>query len=198
MLKYILFFMIIIIISMLIWPDNYITGGKTSVCVTYDVIDSPDEFKTDVGKHLYILEKYLDCEIKQQAEDPDIVVKLIKSDFEEDGVRLSSTTAGRPMLIEIDEGNWRGDNRSGLSIDEYKQYVILHEFLHAFGYDHQECNESTIHIVNGEKRCPIMYQSTKGPPPGTDFKCGFIPNPKVDFNTPWYSAMKYKLANLKK
>lgn len=71
-------------------------------------------------------------------------------------------------IIYIDEVNWRyGVVESGLSVSDYRTYLIQHEFMHALGYDHQECNSLT--APNGV--CPIMYQSTRGCPAG--FKCGY-------------------------
>lgn len=61
--------------------------------------------------------------------------------------------------IYIDEINWKGVKQSGLTPEEYKSYVIQHEFGHALGYDHQTCDEKT-------KTCPIMYQQTRGIPKG--------------------------------
>ena len=73
-----------------------------------------------------------------------------------------------PIRVYIDEVNWiYGVPESGLSHSEYKKYVIQHEFMHALGYDHQPCDETT--ATDG--RCPIMYQSTKSCPEG--FKCGY-------------------------
>jgi hypothetical protein len=78
--------------------------------------------------------------------------------------------------IYIDELNWlHGVTESGLSITEYRQYVIQHEFLHALGFDHQPCNKET--APNGV--CPVLYQSTRGCPNG--FKCGYQVTP-FDYN----------------
>jgi hypothetical protein len=71
-----------------------------------------------------------------------------------------------PIEIYINYDNWESCPESGLSVQEYQQYVILHEMMHALGYDHVECNNKT--STNGI--CPIMYQSTRGPPNG--FKTG--------------------------
>jgi hypothetical protein len=91
-------------------------------------------------------------------------------DFYPDGrpIRFSITlTKNRPDVY-IDGNNWLyGVKDSGLTLEQYKQYVILHEFGHALGYDHQPCNSST--AVNGV--CPVLYQSTRGCPKG--FKCGY-------------------------
>jgi hypothetical protein len=68
----------------------------------------------------------------------------------------------------IDSENWiNGVPESGLSLQEYREYIIQHEFLHGLGYNHVECNGQT--APNGI--CPILYQSTKGCPDG--FKCGY-------------------------
>jgi hypothetical protein len=70
-------------------------------------------------------------------------------------------------IIYIDEDNWLyGIPESGLSLSDYRKYVIQHEFMHALGYDHQPCNVET--AINGV--CPIMFQSTRGCPKG--FACG--------------------------
>lgn len=65
--------------------------------------------------------------------------------------------------IGIDSGNWLyGVPESKLSLEEYRKYVIRHEFMHALGYDHQPCNATT--SINGT--CPVLYQATRGPPTG--------------------------------
>lgn len=84
-------------------------------------------------------------------------------------IRFSITTQNwdtKPKIY-IDSGNWlNGVQESGLSLNDYRRYVILHEFGHGLGFDHQPCNKQT--AVNGV--CPVMYQSTRGCPSG--FKCG--------------------------
>lgn len=81
--------------------------------------------------------------------------------------------------IFIDGGNWlNGVDASGLSLDEYREYVINHELMHALGYDHQKCNSST---ASEDGVCPVMFQSTRGCPKG--FKCGYIPT-DVDYTSP--------------
>jgi hypothetical protein len=70
--------------------------------------------------------------------------------------------------IAIDSINWlEGVPESGLSLNNYRKYVIQHEFMHALGYDHQPCNVAT--ALNGI--CPVLYQATRGPPAG--FKAGY-------------------------
>jgi hypothetical protein len=100
-------------------------------------------------------------------------------------IRFSITTQNwntKPKIY-IDPDNWlKGVPESGLTIEEYRRYVILHEFLHGAGYDHQKCDETT--AVNGI--CSVLYQSTRGCPAG--YKCGSRVLP-VDFTkklTPRY------------
>jgi len=84
-------------------------------------------------------------------------------------IRFSVTVQSktRKPEIYIDAINWKdGVSESRLSLEQYRNYVIRHEFMHALGYDHQPCNINT--AINGV--CPILYQSTRGCPDG--FKCG--------------------------
>jgi hypothetical protein len=74
------------------------------------------------------------------------------------------------IKVLIDHRNWLdGVSESGLSVLQYREYVINHEFGHALGYDHQPCEP-------GEGTCPVMYQSTRGCPRGRT--CGFEPTPQ--------------------
>lgn len=97
-------------------------------------------------------------------------------------IRFSYTyqTPNEPPLIEIDELNWKnGVPRSKMSLKEYREYVINHEFGHALGYDHQECpnlpssssdsspfslprSSSSSNSHSPSESCPVMYQSTRG------------------------------------
>lgn len=87
-------------------------------------------------------------------------------------IRFSYTWQRPKPHILIDPINWsKGVPESGLTLSEYREYVIQHEFLHGLGYDHQPCNADT--AVGG--RCPILYQSTRGPPKG--FLCGYTVQP---------------------
>lgn len=82
----------------------------------------------------------------------------------------------RKGYIAIDAVNWLyGIQESGLTLSEYRKYVLQHEFMHALGYAHQECNINT----TSDGVCPIMYQSTRGCPPG--FKCGYQVR-KIDYS----------------
>jgi hypothetical protein len=92
------------------------------------------------------------------------------TEFYPDGrpIRFSITLTKSHPEVFIDSNNWLyGVKDSGLTLEQYKEYVILHEFGHALGYDHQPCNEQT--AVNGV--CPVLYQSTRGCPDG--YKCGY-------------------------
>lgn len=87
-------------------------------------------------------------------------------------IRYSITTQSKKQKpnIYINANNWLyGVKESGLSLEEYRKYIINHEFGHGLGYDHQMCNKYT--SVNGI--CPVMYQSTIGCPTG--YKCGNTP-----------------------
>jgi hypothetical protein len=89
---------------------------------------------------------------------------------------FSFTTQYPKPRIYIDEINWLyGVTDSKLSLTEYRRYVIQHEFMHALGYDHQVCDNST--APNGV--CPVLYQATRGCPSG--FKCGYKVTP-YDYN----------------
>ena len=67
-------------------------------------------------------------------------------------IRFSFTINRRDIVI--DAQNWtRGVIQSGLNLEEYQRYVILHEVGHALGYDHVACKKAP---------CPIMYQMTRG------------------------------------
>jgi len=109
----------------------------------------------------------------------------IQYDSENQPIYFSYTYNTTPRKIIFDPGNWLfGVKRSGLTLNDYRDYVVRHEMLHALGYDHQECNEKTAVVVNGEMVCPVMYQSTRGPPAG--FVCGSQIQP-VDYTKllPW-------------
>jgi hypothetical protein len=76
-------------------------------------------------------------------------------------IRFSYTINGRYIYIDAD--NWQnGVPESGLTLRDYRKYVTLHEVGHALGYDHKVCDDQT--AIGG--KCPIMYQMTRGPPPG--------------------------------
>jgi len=63
-----------------------------------------------------------------------------------------------PPLILFDPHNYQyGVKESGLSVKNYRKYLINHEFAHALGKDHLKCYPG--------KTCPVLYQMTKGLPP---------------------------------
>jgi hypothetical protein len=85
-------------------------------------------------------------------------------------IRFSTTTQGnnRKPIIDIDDQNWlHGVEESGLTLDQYRTYVIEHEFGHGLGKDHLPCTENV---------CPVMYQSTRGCPAKTT--CGYLVSEK--------------------
>lgn len=75
-------------------------------------------------------------------------------------VRFSVTAYGpnyeKPTSF-IDAENYiHGVPESGFDVTGYRNYVILHEILHAIGFDHVECQEN--------QKCHVMHQHTKGIP----------------------------------
>ena len=121
-------------------------------------------------------------EVDNEA-DADIVINLAtreeldkyhtKAKYRPNGKRLrfSITTysESEKSRCHIDAENWmHGVEESGLTLMEYRKYIINHEFGHGLGYDHQECRK-------GSGRCPVMYQSTRGAPEGA--QCGFEVTP---------------------
>ena len=88
-------------------------------------------------------------------------------------IRFSMTINMR--RIYIDAENWlNGVPESGMTVTQYRQYVILHEVGHGLGYDHAPCDKKNSYMGT----CPVMYQGTRGPPKG--FKPGFNVTP-VDY-----------------
>ena len=92
-------------------------------------------------------------------------------------IRFSVTTQSpikKPEIF-IDRENWLyGVDESGLTKEQYQEYVINHEFGHGLGYDHQKCLGqskpetiySTNQIILEQTTCPVMYQMTRGVPVG--------------------------------
>jgi hypothetical protein len=71
-----------------------------------------------------------------------------------------------PRTILFDPYNYKyGVKRSGLSVEDYRTYVINHEFGHVLGKDHLRCKAG--------EQCPVMYQMTRG------LKKGSIPTSVV-------------------
>lgn len=74
------------------------------------------------------------------------------------GLSLASTSGPLPRIIVINEENWRG--RVSLAhwredLPSYRQYLVLHEFLHALGFGHAPDPAST------NDKCSIMTPQTK-------------------------------------
>lgn len=101
------------------------------------------------------------------------------NNFDIDGRKLnysitSQSRFSHPLIL-IDSDNWKfGVKRSSLTLDQYKEYVITHEFGHALGFDHQKCDQNSL---DKEGRCPVMNQSTRG---CKEFLCGFRVNLDID------------------
>lgn len=87
-------------------------------------------------------------------------------------IRFSVTLQNKkekPKIF-IDQDNWQnGVPESGLTLEQYREYVINHEFGHGLGYNHQLCVGAEKPQVNskpGNTLCPVMYQMTRGVPDG--------------------------------
>jgi hypothetical protein len=140
-----------------IWETREILNNS-SINQTHNIMEVLDEKNADITIELKPRHELIDM-YKDEEYYPN-TKKQIWYSFTQYGTK--------PIRIYIDDANWiYGVEESGLSHSEYKKYVIQHEFMHALGYDHQECNENT--ATNGI--CPIMYQATKGCPEG--FQCGY-------------------------
>lgn len=85
-------------------------------------------------------------------------------------IRFSLTFQDPKPHVLFDSENWlHGVEESGLSLNDYRRYVVQHEFMHALGYDHQKCDQTT----SNAGVCPVLYQATRGPPTG--YASGFNP-----------------------
>jgi len=164
---------IILIIVLCIWH-------KYNQAITYYVEPSEldNQFTHEVINIIRTsnINKKIKLKNVSQQKDADITIRLVhrskllnvygKPEFypgTNKKIWFSFTWQEPKPHIAIDSENWlKGVEESGLSLHDYRKYVIRHEFMHALGYDHQPCNELT--AVNG--RCPILYQATRGPPKG--------------------------------
>ena len=154
----------------------------------YYVVDSNIDptFKVQVNK---IVKNNLDHRLKevQNRSDANVTIEL---NYREDLNKFKSShdkyPDGTPIFfsytsfslnplsinssIHIDHINWlKGVSFSGLTLEQYRQYVVLHEFGHALGYDHMKIDAPTL-----DNRTPIMFQSTRGVPNGV--KAGYMWN----------------------
>jgi len=85
---------------------------------------------------------------------------------------ITKMSPSSPPEILINSINWTNTPAaSELSSEQYKEYVITHEFGHALGFDHQKCSEKTTF----KSRCPVMYQSTRGC--DSPLQCGYQVSP---------------------
>ena len=120
--------------------------------------------------------KYRDFEETDDKSIADVIIKLTARDeldiyhktpkYRADGtlIRFSITTYGkRPYICYIDSENWLyGVPQSKLSLEDYRKYVINHEFGHGLDYGHQKCTSGL---------CPVMYQATRGAPDNAQCGC---------------------------
>jgi hypothetical protein len=186
-LWFIIFIIVIIFICLLRasgWPSNDLVNFTQPV-IKYHVYNTTLDAQFSTRVHSILLSsnwnKYHKFKQTYDENEADILIYL-KSDkwlepyhdekqFYPNGkqIRWSITTQSRTKRpsVFINAKSWsNGVNESGLSINQYREYVINHEFGHALGYHHQSCK-------NGN-RCPVMYQSTRGCPAGK--KCGYAPD----------------------
>lgn len=200
---YKLFFLFVLIVFIIIlynkYYDNLLNYINQYRIIKYKIhySDLDHNFKNKVSEILKNSgwKKYHSIKEVDNAIEADINIYLKSDEYMEKyhkypkfysdntQIRFSITyqTNNEKPYIYINAKNWiNGVKQSGLSLEEYKTYVIEHEFGHALGYNHSKCNKNT--QVNGI--CPVMYQSTIGCPNG--FKCGF---------KPIYTDLKNKLPN---
>ena len=138
--------------------SNIIRNSELSIKFPLEEVKTHEE----ANIHMYLLPRAEMEAIKKQSD------KEYEKYPNGSNIYFSWTYQNPTPIIYIDGDNWLyGVEQSGLTPEQYKTYVVLHEFMHALGYDHQKCNLDT--AVDGV--CPIMYQSTRGCPKG--FKCGY-------------------------
>lgn len=107
--------------------------------------------------------------------DPDMVLRMwpdarIRKAFSHQFGGLSVCDMGStPKVITFNEENWRRKPKPFRgTLEEYRQYLVMHEVGHAHGKLHERG-------VAGRK-CPVMYQQTKGA--GGEGQCLVNPFPR--------------------
>jgi len=168
-------FLLILLVVLVIFLSN------RKPAITYHIIPSKIDVEFAEQTRNIIKKSGIKYNVEEidKKEQADIIIELVQEDklvneFKKEYypgtnklIRFSATWQHPKPYVAINMQNWiNGVPESGLTLTEYREYVILHEFMHALGYHHQPCNEQT--AVNGV--CPVLYQSTRGCPKG--FKCG--------------------------
>jgi len=184
-IKDVFMFLLFIVVVLVIW---YI-DRKMYVATFYTHPSSLDPIFRQRVRKILLDSKWRNYHNFKEIDDPnraDINIMLKTPDALKDfhkekqyypsgkQIQFSITTQSRikKPIVYINSQNWlQGVPESKLSLEDYRSYVIEHEFGHALSYHHQPCNKST--APNGV--CPVMYQSTRGCPDG--FKCGYQVSP---------------------
>lgn len=103
------------------------------------------------------------------SDRPDIVIRLSspKTIVKECGLPSDLSCAElHGKHVYLNAQRWKhGSKKSGLDLDNYRQYMVLHEIGHILGFEHEACPCAGC-------KAPIMMQQTLG-----IGKC--IPNTKV-------------------
>lgn len=192
--KFIFFCALLLLIILLTGPDDRLQLGHSVIQYHVAPCAADPQFKPEVERIIARSELRTKFKLQPAANvnnernDATITIEMpskeeMDKEYADDAtehyagqkkkqIRFSYTTQGPKMKpkIYIDPINWQGVPESGLSLNDYRTYVIQHELMHALGFDHQECNAKTA----SRGVCPLMYQSTRGPPSG-EYRCGFNP-----------------------
>lgn len=92
-----------------------------------------------------------------ESENQDITIILSKGNTVKEICNLTglSCANARDSIIYININRWlKGSKRSGLNLDDYRTYLILHEMGHILGLSH-------LPVIKC-KKVPVMNQSTLG------------------------------------
>jgi hypothetical protein len=154
----------------ILYTKNSIYGGNK---LSYNYYVKPSNLdrnfqqvvKSIVDNNLFWKKKGFNLNYVLNKEDADFTIELrhrdkmppYGNDQYDNGKKIYFSLTIDRKLILIDHINWQGVPESKLSVEEYKEYVILHEIGHAIGFDHIECS-----LKNN--KCNVMYQMTRGPP----------------------------------